>query len=60
MLDIQIKKKNINKKDKINILNFNKGNIFFIKLTCLNSIINDISNLDYINHIDTGINILSK
>ena len=60
MSGTSIKKKNINDKDRINILNFKKGNSFFFKLTSLNSILNDISNINDINPTDSDINILSK
>ena len=60
MSGTSIKKKNIKKKDRINILNFKKGNSFFFKLTSLNSIFNDISNINDINPSDSDINILSE
>jgi len=60
MTDISNKKKNANEKDKISILNFMKENSFFFRLTNLNSILNNMSNIKELNPTDKDINIIKN
>jgi len=60
MTDISNKKKNANEKDKISILNFMKENSFFFRLTNLNSILNNMSNIKELNPTDQDINIIKN
>ena len=54
------KERNLKDEKNCNILNFKKSSTFFFKLTNLNSILTDISNINDIYPSDNDINIIKK